>query len=221
MPEYSFKKREPIKPLPFILFAGIILGIILARNPAFLYHPAPVLSPPTPMEDRPTSTAMPTAETFNVIKITPETTTSTIAQVGKPAPDFILKSLQGSEIKLSDQLGKPVLINLWASWCPPCRLEMPGIQTAYEKYKNRGLVVLGIDFMAQDNLQDVSAFVDELQLTFPILLDESGDISAGLYGMRGLPTSYFIDTQGILQRIQVGAMLPEKLEEYLLEILPK
>jgi len=114
-----------------------------------------------------------------------------------------------------------VLINLWASWCPPCRYEMPGIQAAYEKFNGKGLVVLGINFTAQDNLQDVRDFVTELKLTFPILLDESGDVSAGLYGMRGLPTSYFIDIQGILQRIQVGAMLPEKIEEFLLEILPK
>lgn len=221
MPEYSLKKREPFNPLPYILLVGILLGIALAKNLDFTPVTATELSSPSPVETQPTSTAMPITETPSIIEITPKTTIPLVAQTGKPAPGFTLKSLQGSEIKLSDQLGKPVLINLWASWCPPCRYEMPGIQAAYEKYKNRGLVVLGIDFMAQDNLQDVRAFVDELQLTFPILLDESGDISAGLYGMRGLPTSYFIDTQGILRRIQVGAMLPEKLEEYLLEILPK
>ena len=115
----------------------------------------------------------------------------------------------------------PILVDVWAPWCPPCRYEMPGIQAAYEKYKDRGLVVLGIDFTVQDNLPDVKSFIQELNLTFPILLDETGEVSAGLYGMRGLPTSYFIDTEGNLQRIQIGAMLPEKLEEFLAEILVK
>ena len=70
-------------------------------------------------------------------------------------------------------------------------------------------------------MHDVKAFIQELNLTFPILLDETGDVSAGLYGMRGLPTSYFIDPEGLIQRIQVGAMSPEKLDEYLAEILLK
>jgi peroxiredoxin len=98
---------------------------------------------------------------------------------------------------------------------------MPGIQAAYEKYKDKGLVVLGIDFTVQDHVEDVKAFIQEFKLTFPILLDETGDVSAMLYGMRGLPTSYFIDPEGVIQRIQVGTMLPEKIDEYLAEILLK
>lgn len=221
MPEYFLKRRQPNNPLPYIVLTGIILGIALASNLALAPATTATLPSPTPVERYPTSTAPSTTATPRVIKITPDTTTSAVAQSGKPAPDFRLKTLDGNEIKLSDLRGKTVLINLWASWCPPCRYEMPGIQAAYEKFKSKGLVVLGINFTAQDNLQDVRDFVTELKLTFPILLDESGDVSAGLYGMRGLPTSYFIDTQGILRRIQVGAMLPEKTEGFLLEILPK
>lgn len=221
MPEYSLKRKQPFNPLPYIALAGILLGIALASNLALAPVPIATLPSPTPLESYPASTAPSTTATPRVIKITPAITTSAVAQTGKPAPDFRLKTLDGNEIKLSDLRGKTVLINLWASWCPPCRYEMPGIQAAYEKFNSKGLVVLGLNFTAQDNLQDVQDFVTELKLTFPILLDESGDVSAGLYGMRGLPTSYFIDTQGILQRIQVGALLPEKIEEFLLEILPK
>jgi peroxiredoxin len=98
---------------------------------------------------------------------------------------------------------------------------MPGIEAAYQAHKDSDLVVLGIDFTAQDNLDEVKAFVAEMKLTFPILLDETGEVSAGTLGMRGLPTSYFIDRTGILRRIQVGAMLPEKIEEYLQDIIVK
>jgi peroxiredoxin len=95
---------------------------------------------------------------------------------------------------------------------------MPGIEAAYEKYKKKGFIILGINFTNQDNLPDVQAFVEEFKLTFPILLDQAGEVSADLYGMRGLPTSYFIDSNGILRRIQVGPMLPEVLDRYLAEI---
>lgn len=158
--------------------------------------------------------------TPNVVEIIPKINRQPVLKVGNLAPDFTLKSLEGDDIKLSDMRGKAVLINVWASWCPPCREEMQAIQAAYKKYQAKGLVVLAIDFTIQDDLTYVKSFVQELKLSFPILLDETGDVSTGLYGVIGLPTSFFIDTQGVLQRIQVGAMLPEKLEEYLLEILP-
>lgn len=221
MKEFSLRKSQGPNPLPYVLLAGLLIGIVISWN----MFSAPASSDRLPSSKtstyRPTTMATSTIETLQIVEITPEVNIQTIARVGKPAPDFSLKTIEGKEIKLSDLRGKTVLINLWASWCPPCRYEMPGIQAAYEKYKDKGLVVLGIDFTVQDNLPDVKAFIQELKLTFPILLDETGDVSVGLYGMRGLPTSYFIDTEGVLHRIQVGAMLPEKLDEYLAEILPK
>jgi cytochrome c biogenesis protein CcmG/thiol:disulfide interchange protein DsbE len=221
MKEYSPRKNQPSNPLSYVLLIGLLLGIAISWI-LFNKEASPTLPVLTDTPAyRPTLATISTATTLQVVKITPNVNVQSIASVGKPAPDFTLKTIDGKEIKLSDLKGKAVLINLWASWCPPCRYEMPGIQAAYEKYKFKGLVVLGIDFTVQDNLQDVKAFVQELKLSFPILLDETGDVSAGLYGMRGLPTSYFIDTGGILDRIQIGAMLPEKLEEYLAEILPK
>jgi cytochrome c biogenesis protein CcmG/thiol:disulfide interchange protein DsbE len=221
MKEYSLRKSQPTNPLPYILLVGLLIGIalswILFNEKASPTQPV-LTETPSPL---PIISTIATATPLQIVEITPNVAIQSIARVGHTAPDFALKTLDGKEIKLSDLKGKAVLINLWASWCPPCRYEMPAIQVAYEKYKNKGLVVLGIDFTVQDNLKDVNAFVKELKLTFPILLDETGKISVGLYGMRGLPMSFFIDTEGILQRIQVGAMLPEKLDGYLADIMPK
>ncbi len=221
MHEYPFRNSQPPNPLPYILLVGLLVGVVITW--IMFYNPAsssqlPATKTPASI---PTAGTTPTAEIPQVVEITPGVNIQSIAVLGKPAPDFTLKTVEGKEISLSDLKGKAVLINLWASWCPPCRYEMPGIQAAYEKYKSKGLVVLGIDFTVQDNLQDVKAFIQELHLTFPILLDETGDVSAGLYGMRGLPTSFFIDTDGVIQRIQIGAIPPEKLDEFLAEILLK
>jgi cytochrome c biogenesis protein CcmG, thiol:disulfide interchange protein DsbE len=221
MNEYPFRKSQSRNPLPYILLAGLLIGIAISWS---LFKTPAASAQLTPTQTTTNRLSMLTATTAVVpqfVAITPQVNTQSNAVVGKPAPDFSLQTIAGKEIRLSNLKGRPVLINLWASWCPPCRYEMPGIQAAYEKYKDQGLVVLGVDFTVQDNLTDVKAFVQELNLTFPILLDETGDVSSGLYGMRGLPTSYFIDPEGVLQRIQVGAMLPEKLEEYLGEILVK
>lgn len=221
MKEYLYQNHRTPNPLPSVLLAGLLLGIVLSwilvRGQASDARPA---LPETPTY-RSTIVKTSTPPSIWVVEVTPQVESQPIATVGKPAPDFSLKTMDGKMINLSDFHGKPVLINLWASWCPPCRYEMPGIQAAYEKYKDKGLAVLGIDFTVQDNLKDAKAFVQELKLAFPILPDGTGDVSAGLYGMRGLPTSFFIDTEGILKRIQVGAMLPEKLEGYLAEILPR
>jgi peroxiredoxin len=221
MKEYSLQKPQTHGLLPYILLAGLLAGIVSSW---FLFRasvsPALLVATYTPTS-RPTIAATPTAAALQIVEITPEENIQPGAHVGKPAPDFSLNTLAGQRVSLSDFKGKAVLINLWASWCPPCRYEMPAIQAVYEKDKDKGLVVLAIDFTAQDNIQDVKTFAQESELTFPILLDETGEISVGLYGMRGLPTSYFIDTDGVIQYIQVGAMLPETLKEQLAKILPK
>jgi len=96
---------------------------------------------------------------------------------------------------------------------------MPAIQAAYEKYKDRGLVVLGIDFTAQDNLPDVIAFTGKYNLTFPVLLDETGSVSSLSYGMRGLPDSYFIDPTGVVRRIITGAIPSDQMDQFIQEII--
>jgi peroxiredoxin len=230
MHEHFSNEKQPANPIVLIIVGvcfilGIGLGYIFnGSRPDPLAEKrgttpgTPTLTPGFSAFETAAITITPIPP-FNLQKITPQPL-QVGRLVGKVAPDFSLKTLDGQVIQLSALKGKAVLINLWATWCPPCRLEMPTIQAAYQKYKDRGLVVLAINFTAQDNLSDVSTFVKELKLTFPVLLDPTGDVSTGLYGMYSLPMSFFIDPQGVIRNIQFGAMDPAKIEGYITEILP-
>ena len=134
--------------------------------------------------------------------------------------DFEALSIDGKSVPLKNFTGKVLLIVNTASACG-FTPQFAGLEKLHETYADKGLVVLAVDFTVQDKLSDVKSYVQELKLTFPILLDDTGDVSAGLYGMIGLPTSFFIDPDGTLRRIQIGAIPPEKLDEFLAEILPK
>jgi cytochrome c biogenesis protein CcmG/thiol:disulfide interchange protein DsbE len=120
-------------------------------------------------------------------------------ETGKPAPDFTLESLDGQKVSLSDYRGKVVLLNVFASWCEPCREEMPAIQQAYETYKDQGLVVLGVNL--KEKRVPVKGFADNYGLTFPILLDSEGKVGMDLYKVRPIPTSFFIDREGVLRHM--------------------
>ena len=132
------------------------------------------------------------------------------------APDFKLSTLDGEEITLSALRGHPVVINFWATWCPPCRFEMPAMERVYRRSREDGLVILAVNF--QENKEEVSAFVNEFGLTFPILLDEKGNV-AMQYRVRGLPTTYFVDGAGKVRKVRVGAMTEEFLETTVQELL--
>lgn len=124
-------------------------------------------------------------------------------QEGLLAPDFTLSTLDGKEISLVDYRGSPVLVNLWASWCPPCRKEMPDIQKAYETYTEQGLVILAVNATHEDNLNSVKEFVEKNNLSFPIPLDTTGEVNR-LYNLHSLPTTYFINRNGIIEKIIIG-----------------
>lgn len=126
------------------------------------------------------------------------------------APDFSLPTIDGDSITLSELRGKPVLINFWATWCPPCRTEMPAIQNVYDDYKDQDFVVLAVNTTYQDNLGDAITFAQIRRLTFPILLDQDGG-AANLYEVRALPTTYFIGANGFIQDVVVGGPMSETL----------
>ncbi len=136
--------------------------------------------------------------------------TTAAPQAGFPAPDFTLNTLTGETYTLSELKGKAVLVNLWATWCPPCRAEMPAIQKIYDEYKDQGLVVLAIDMTTQDNPLNIAPFAEEFGLNFPILLDETGDISLA-YQLRSLPSSFFINRDGIISEVVIGGPMAEAL----------
>ena len=126
------------------------------------------------------------------------------------APDFELTTLDGERITLSELRGQAVLVNFWASWCPPCRSEMPAMQQVYSDFGADGFVILAVNSTHQDRLADVEGFGAERNLTFPILLDQDGQVSAR-YQVRSLPTSFFIDPDGIIQEVVIGGPMAEAL----------
>lgn len=111
------------------------------------------------------------------------------------APDFVLKTFDGQTYKLSDLKGKAVVINFWASWCIPCRDEAPALQRAWEKYRDRGLIVLGVDYV--DTETDAKKFIGEFQQTYPNGADLGTQISQG-YHITGVPETYFVARDGRL-----------------------
>lgn len=131
-------------------------------------------------------------------------------QKGFLAPDFELKALTGETIKLSDLRGQAVLINLWATWCPPCREEMPTLEKMYKEYKDQGLVILGVNMTYQDDPEAVLPFVQKYGLTFPILLDETGQVG-NAYQLKSLPSSYFIKRDGLINEVVIGGPMAEAL----------
>jgi cytochrome c biogenesis protein CcmG/thiol:disulfide interchange protein DsbE len=139
-------------------------------------------------------------------------------QVGDEAHDFTLEDFDGRSVSLSDFRGRPVIINLWATWCPPCRIEMPELQAAYDKYQEQGLVILALD---NDEPVEVGRafFYDEMGLTFTPLVDTHASVAMTYSGLGVLPTSYFVDPQGIVTAIHRGPMTLEQIGGYLDEML--
>jgi cytochrome c biogenesis protein CcmG/thiol:disulfide interchange protein DsbE len=136
---------------------------------------------------------------------------------GHPAPEIILLDTKGQVVKLSSFKGKPVLINFWATWCPPCRAEMPDLERVWQRYKGEGLVVLGID-VGEDPVM-VEKYVKEGGYTWLFLMD-SGEVFRDLYRGTAFPSSFFIDKDGIVQDLNIGALKESSLESKLSKILP-
>nr|WP_026286146.1 redoxin domain-containing protein [Salsuginibacillus kocurii] len=124
---------------------------------------------------------------------------------GDPAPDFTLETLTGETVSLSDYEGRPVFLNFWATWCPPCRAEMPDMERFYEAYD---MEILAVNL--RENAEEVQSFVEELGLTFPILMDENVEV-ADAYNVQPIPTSYFIDSDGIIRHMSIGPMNKEMM----------
>jgi len=127
---------------------------------------------------------------------------------GKLAPDFVLQTLDGGEIRLSDLRGKAVVINFWATWCKPCRKEIPQLIDAYNAYRDQGLVILGVNL--QESRSIVRPFAEDFGMSFLIPLDRTGSV-ADTYRLLGLPTTYFVDRQGVVRSMFTGPFV-EKVQ---------
>jgi len=138
--------------------------------------------------------------------------------VGKPAPDFQFKNLEGQSVSLSDFQGKPVLINFWQVRCPPCRAEMPYIQQVYDEWRGKGLVILAINI--GESPSQIKEFMQSQGLSLPVLLDKGGKV-AEKYNIWFIPTTFFLDKDGIIQEKIIGPFQNKaQIEMRLDKILP-
>jgi thiol-disulfide isomerase/thioredoxin len=137
-------------------------------------------------------------------------------QVDFPAPELTLTTLSGDPVSLSDYLGNVVLVNLWATWCPPCREEMPTLEAFYEKYKSEGFVLIAID--QGETLTQINPFVTEFKLTFPVWLD-TGSEAGRVFETMNLPSSYVIDRTGRVRLMWIGGISKKNLEKYVPDVI--
>lgn len=135
-----------------------------------------------------------------------------VAKAGtNPAPNFTVTDMQGQAVSLASLKGKPVFLNFWATWCPPCVGEMPDIQRMYSKYGDKvHFLIVNVD----GEKSDVAAFMSNHALTFPVLLDSSGSAAAA-YGIQAIPASYVIDAEGNLLESHIGSLSADTMENFI------
>lgn len=150
------------------------------------------------------------------VNITLEGELSPAPKMGFPAPLFTLSDLEGNEVSLADLRGKAVVINFWATWCPPCRAEIPDLEAVYQKYNSQGVEFLGVDLL--ENREPVARYVARTGMSYIVLLDGEALVSRA-YSLTALPTTYFLDRDGIIRDKRIGAMGEKEIEERLLEAL--
>ena len=138
------------------------------------------------------------------------------ADIGQETPPLRLPLVGGGEMDLESYRGRVVVLNFWATWCEPCKAEMPVFERAQQQYRDRGLAVLAVDFQERD--EEITAFLNQVGATFPSLVDRTGEVSRQ-WRATGLPTTFLIDRQGIIRDVRVGAFTESMLEERLLKVL--
>ena len=184
--------------------------------------PQPPTATPEPTPAPPSPTPEPTAVPVPTVTATPAPTPRVIrprAQTeSRPAPDFEMETFDGETFRLSELEGKVVVLNFWASWCPPCRWEMPFFETMWNEYRDRDVVFVGVAM--SDSLEDAKGFAEESGVTYPIGLDQTNEIVRA-YEVYSLPTTFFIDKEGHIQRRLTSAANEALLKVFLRGQLPR
>lgn len=152
----------------------------------------------------------------NVNKNQGETNTEPNTKVGikkgDTAPDFTLKLSDGKTVKLSDYRGKKVLLNFWATWCPPCREEIPDMVKFYEDHKDQGIVILGVNLInSEQSSGGVLQFLKDYNISYPVLMDEKGEVG-DRYRVSAIPTTYILDSNGTITEVITGPMTYKAME---------
>lgn len=152
-------------------------------------------------------------DTTTTTEPTPDTA---VLALNQPAPTFTANTLNGSSDSLANHSGEVILVNFWATWCPPCKAEMPDLNAYYQAHRDEGFTILAVNAREGESL--VRPFIDNNNLTFPILMDPSGQI-VNQYQIRSFPTSIIIDRSGVVRHIQVGIITPAQLEHIVTPLL--
>ena len=152
---------------------------------------------------------------YGLARRAPVTGLSGITRVGKPAPEFALPLFDGGEFVPSRHTGSAVVVNFWASWCPPCREEAPLLERAWRSYRNSDVQFVGVQ--TQDAEEDGRAYLKEFGVTYPSGMDAGGRITVD-YGVIGLPVTFLINRDGVVERRWVGAIGEEQLTSWLEEL---
>lgn len=162
------------------------------------------------IEYRPDGARSPTGELYGPAELPAEYVpdgAKVAADEGALAPDFLLEQLDGPDLRLSDFRGQPVVLNFWATWCSPCRKEMPQFVRAYDKYKHDGLVIIGLNL--QEGKSIAQKFADDFGMEFPIVIDRDGEMQDRYHNLP-LPATYFIDRAGYIRSFYWGQFVDEQ-----------
>ncbi|MCT1403069.1 TlpA family protein disulfide reductase [Paenibacillus sp. p3-SID867] len=155
-----------------------------------------------------------------ILAIIQSTSVSTeeLPKTGYQAPNFSLQALDGQTYSLQGLKGKPVVINFWASWCGPCKIEAPELVRLYDKYRAR-IEIYAVNVTASDSIEGAKAFAKDYGFQFPVLIDEKGEV-AQKYAIRPIPTTLFVNSEGIIIEQVIGLVDPQTMESKFRRLLP-
>ena len=191
---------QPPRKSPLVI-VGLLVALVVLVALSFILSDRDLASaggdvPPVGPVPGVKSTALPAGGDTSTLPAAPI--------MGKLAPDFVWYGADGKAIRLSDFRGKIVLVNFWATWCPPCKAEMPEMESYWRENKDKDFVILAVDDGAEDEAT-IRNFMGQYRLTFQALNDTSGQVSSA-YRVNGIPASFFIDPQGVIRDTVVGGM---------------
>jgi peroxiredoxin len=186
-PDGSMPRNDGLKR---VAVAILVIGVIVA---AIWWLESRDDAGVSPSGERYGPIALPAALNTADVKVAPEQDSL--------APDFLLERLDGSEVRLSDYRGQPVVLNFWATWCAPCRKEIPQFVDAYQRFRGDGLVVIGVNL--QEGKSIARGYVEDYGMQFPVAIDVDGEVGDA-YRLLGLPVTYFIDRDGVVRGIFTG-----------------
>jgi thiol-disulfide isomerase/thioredoxin len=204
----EFDTQQNSSRNPFLLLGGFV---ILVGALALLLFGGTLLGNNQAIEEQIVSADLPASAVVLPVSGDP-------LQVGDQPYEFALQDIQGNTLHLSEFVGRPIIVNFWATWCGPCRIEMPELQAAFEKYQDQGLVILALD--QDESAPEVQDYFAELGLTFTPLLDDDNDTAQNFVLQGTLPASVFINPDGEVTVIHRGVMTRGQLDSFLAETIP-